>query len=193
MVKSVDQAVMVASDLGYPVVLKIASQDILHKTDIGGVVKVADSKTLREEYRGLLDRMRKAKPTARIDGVYVQKMVQNFDYELILGSKKDRDFGAVILFGMGGIGVELLKDVSIGLPPLNQSLAKRVLEETKIYQALSKGLRNKPPIDLRSLEQVMVRFSNLIVDFPEIAEMDINPLVASEDKLCVLDLANDSR
>lgn len=187
LVKSVDQAVMVASDLGYPVFLKIASQDILHKTDVGGVVKVTDSKILREEYRGLLDRMRKAKPTARIDGVYVQKIVQNFDYELILGSKKDRDFGAVIIFGMGGIGVELLKDVSIGLPPLNQSLAKRVLEETKIFQALSKGLRNKPPIDLRSLEQVMVRFSNLIVDFPEIAEMDINPLVVSEDRLCVLD------
>jgi acetyltransferase len=88
---------------------------------------------------------------------------------------------------MGGIGVELLKDVAIGLPPLNQVLARRVIEETRIYQALSKGLRNKPPVDLRDLEQVMVRFSNMIIDFPEIAEMDMNPLIISNGKLEVLD------
>jgi acetyltransferase len=186
--KSAAQAAMVASDLGYPVVLKIASQDILHKTEIGGVIIGIDSpQILKDEYQGLLERARKATPDARIDGVYVQKMIRNIDYELILGAKKDRDFGAVILFGMGGIGVELLKDVSIGLPPLNQALARRVLEETKIYETLSKGLRNKNPIDLRPLEEIMVRFSNLIVDFPEVAEMDINPLVVSEGRLSVLD------
>jgi acetyltransferase len=186
--KSAEQAAMAASDLGYPVVLKISSRDILHKTDIGGVIVGIDSaQTLKAAYNELMQRAQKAKPDASIDGVYVQKMIRNVDYELILGAKKDRDFGAVILFGMGGIGVELLKDVSIGLPPLNQVLARRVLEETKIYQALSKGLRNKRPIDLRPLEEIMVRFSNLIVDFPEIAEMDINPLVVSGGKLCVLD------
>lgn len=186
--KSAEQASMIASEIGFPVVLKIASQDILHKTDIGGViVGIETPQALKESYRTLIERARKAKPEARIDGVYVQKMVKNVDYELILGSKKDRDFGAVVLFGMGGIGVELLKDVSIGLPPLNQVLARRMMEETKIYQALSKGLRNKPPVDLRLLEQVMVRFSNLIVDFPEIAEMDINPLIVADGKLSVLD------
>ena len=186
--KSVEQASMIASEIGFPVVLKIASQDILHKTDMGGViVGIETPQALRESYKTLIERARKAKPEARIDGVYVQKMVKNVEYELILGSKKDRDFGAVVLFGMGGIGVELLKDVSIGLPPLNQVLARRMMEETKIYQALSKGLRNKPPIDLRPLEEVMVRFSNLIVDFPEIAEMDINPLIVAEGKLSVLD------
>jgi acetyltransferase len=186
--KSVEQAAMVASDIGYPIVMKIASEDILHKTDIGGVITGIDSsEALKDAYKTLLERARKAKPDAKIDGVYVQKMMSNLDYELILGAKKDRDFGSVILFGMGGIGVELLHDVSIGLPPLNQVLARRVLEETKIYQALSRGLRNKPPIDLRLLEEIMVRFSNLIVDFPEIGEMDINPLVVSEGKLCVLD------
>ena len=186
--KSVEQASMIASEIGYPVVLKIASQDVIHKTDVGGVVTGVDSpQTLREQYQTLMDRVRKAKPDARIDGIYVQKMAKQIDYELILGAKKDNDFGAVILFGMGGIGVELLKDVSIGLPPLNQILARRVMEETKIYRALSKGLRNKPPIDMRSLEQVMVRFSNMIVDFPEIAEMDINPLVVSNGGLHVLD------
>jgi len=186
--KSVEQAAMVASDLGYPIVMKISSEDILHKTDIGGVITGIDSsEALKDAYTTILERARKAKPDAKIDGVYVQKMMRNVDYELILGAKKDRDFGSVIVFGMGGIGVELLHDVSIGLPPLNQVLARRVLEETKIYQALSRGLRNKPPIDLRLLEEIMVRFSNLIVDFPEIGEMDINPLVVSEGKLCVLD------
>ena len=186
--KNAEQASMVASGLGYPVVLKIASEDILHKTDVGGVIPGIDSvEALKDAYKALIERARKAKPDAKIDGVYVQKMIPNIDYELILGSKKDRDFGSVILFGMGGIGVELLHDVSIGLPPLNQVLARRVLEETKIYQALSRGLRNKPPIDLRSLEEIMVRFSNLIVDFPEIGEMDINPLLVSEGKLCVAD------
>lgn len=186
--KTSEQAVMVASDLGYPVVLKIASQDILHKTDIGGIVTGIDSaQTLKDAYKTLMERARKAKADARIDGVYVQKMIRNVDYELILGSKKDPDFGSVILFGMGGIGVELLHDFSIGLPPLNQVLAKRIIEETKIYEALSKGLRNKMPIDLRPLEEITVRFSNLIVDFPEIAEIDINPLVVSEGKVLVLD------
>lgn len=185
---SVDQASMFASEIGYPIVLKIASQDILHKTDIGGVIAgIGTPQELKDSYRLLLERAHKAKPDARIDGVYVQKMMKNVDYELILGSKKDRDFGAVILFGMGGIGVELLKDVSIGLPPMNQVLARRLMEETKIYQALSKGLRHNPPIDLRPLEELIVRFSNMIVDFPEIAEMDINPLVVAEGKLSVLD------
>ena len=185
---SVDEASMFASEFGYPVVLKIASQDILHKTDIGGViVGIGTPQELKDSYKLLLERAHKAKPDARIDGVYIQKMMRNVDYELILGSKKDRDFGAVILFGMGGIGVELLKDVSIGLPPMNQVLARRLMEETKIYQALSKGLRHNPPIDLRPLEELIVRFSNMIVDFPEIAEMDINPLVVAEGKLSVLD------
>jgi len=186
--KNVEQASLIASELGYPVVLKIASQDILHKTDMGGVISGIDSaQTLKEKYQLLMDRAKKAKPDARIDGVYVQEMVKSIDYELIVGSKKDRDFGSIILFGMGGIGVELWKDVSIGLPPLNQVLAHRTIEETRIYQALSKGLRNKPPIDVRALEEVMVRFSNIVVDFPEIAEMDINPLVVSEGKLVVVD------
>jgi acetyltransferase len=186
--KSSDQAVMVASGIGFPVAMKIASQDLLHKTDIGGVVVGVNSpQAVRDTYTKIMERARNAKPDARIDGIYVQKMATSIDYELILGAKKDVDFGAVILFGMGGIGVELLKDVAIGLPPLNQVLARRVIEETRIYQALSKGLRNKPPVDLRDLEQVMVRFSNMIIDFPEIAEMDMNPLIISNGKLEVLD------
>jgi acetyltransferase len=186
--RDVDQAVMIATEIGYPVVIKIASEDILHKTDVGGVVtSIMNSDTLREQFKLLLERMKQAKPEAKIDGIYVQKMLKKTDYELILGSKKDRDFGAVILFGSGGIGVELFKDFSVGFPPLNQNLARRILEETRIYQALSKGLRNRPPIDTRSLEEIMVRFSNMIVDLPEISEMDINPLAVSDGKLWALD------
>jgi acetyltransferase len=186
--KSADQAAMIALDIGYPVALKISSEDILHKTDIGGVVTGLDSaQAVKDAYKAIIDRAHKAKPEAKIDGVYVQKMASDIDYELILGAKKDRDFGSVILFGMGGTAVELINDVSIGLAPLNQILAHRVIEETKIYKALSKGLRNKKPVDLRPLEEIMVRFSNLIVDFPEISEMDINPLIASHGEFTVLD------
>jgi acetyltransferase len=186
--KSAEQAATLAIDIGYPVALKVSSQDILHKTDVGGVVTGLDSaQAVKENYKAIVGRAQKANPEARIDGIYVQKMASDIDYEMILGAKKDRAFGAVILFGMGGIGVELLNDVSIGLAPLNQVLATRVMAKTKIYQALTKGLRNKKPVDVRPLEEIMVRFSNLIVDFPEIAEMDINPLVASNDKFTVLD------
>jgi acetyltransferase len=186
--KTVDQAIMTAVEVGYPVVLKIASQDILHKTDFNAVIKGVDSSEgLKTQFQTLLDTVKKAKPDARIDGVYVQKMIKDVDYELILGSKKDHDFGAIILFGLGGIGVELFKDFSIGLPPLNQVLARRIMEETRVYEVLSKGLRNKPPIDVKALDELVVRFSNMIVDFPEIAEVDINPLGVTEGKVSALD------
>ncbi len=188
MSKSADQAAMIALDIGYPVALKISSEDILHKTDIGGVVTRIDSaQAVKDAYKAIIDRAHKAKPEAKIDGIYVQKMASEIDYELILGAKKDKDFGFVILFGMGGTGVELINDVSLGLAPLNQILAHRIMEETKIFKALTKGLRNKKPVDIRPLEEIMVRFSNLIVDFPEIAEMDINPLIASKGEFSVLD------
>ncbi|MEM2866086.1 MAG: acetate--CoA ligase family protein, partial [Candidatus Hadarchaeales archaeon] len=187
LVRDEEEAVVAAARLGYPVVLKVVSPDIVHKTDVGGVVVGIDSEErLRKEYRGLLESVKKAVPQAKIEGVYVQKMIK-FDYELILGARKDRDFGTVILFGQGGIGVEFYKDFSIALPPLNQTLARRLMEETRIYRALSKGFRNKPPVDMKALEEVIVKFSNLVVDFPEFAEIEINPLVASKNEIMALD------
>ena len=135
-----------------------------------------------------MDRVKVLKPGAKIDGVYVQRMVKGVDYELILGSKKDRDFGAVLLFGSGGVGVELFRDFSIGLPPTNQVLARRMMEDTTIYRALHRGLRNKPPANLKSLEEAIVRFSGMITDFPEIAEVDINPLSIVEGKVYAVDV-----
>ena len=135
-----------------------------------------------------MDRVKVLKPGAKIDGVYVQKMVKDVDYELILGSKKDRDFGAVLLFGSGGVGVELFRDFSIGLPPTNQVLARRMMEDTTIYRALAHGLRNKAPANLKALEEVVTRFAGMIIDFPEISEVDINPLSVSEGKVFAVDV-----
>jgi acetyltransferase len=180
-------AAVIARRIGYPVVLKLISPDITHKSDVGGIrVGIRSEDELTAEYAALLQRVREKAPNANVTGVNVQRMVENIDYEIIVGAKKDKDFGTVILFGMGGVGTDIFKDVSVGLPPLNQTLARRLMEETKLYGAL-RGYRGKPPADMRLLEQMLVNFSNLIVDFPEIAEMDINPVAVSEGRPCAID------
>jgi acetyltransferase len=185
---SVEQAASAAVTIGYPVVLKIVSPDIIHKVDAGGVITGVKSEAeLKVAFARLLDGVRETSPQAQIDGVYVQRMMEDVGYELILGSKKDVDFGAVILFGAGGIGVEAYRDFSTKLPPLNQTLARRLIEDTKIWEILKSGLRNRPPADLRLLEEIVVKFSNLVVDFPEIAEIDINPLAVCREGIYALD------
>jgi acetyltransferase len=185
--RTVEEALAAAREIGYPVVLKITSPDIIYRVDVGGIVTGINSdQELKDEYRRLMERVRTMVPDARITGVSVQKMLEMIDYEIILGAKKDSHCGTVILFGMGGVGVEVFRDFSIGLPPLNQTLARRLMEETKVYGML-KGYRGRPPADLRKLEEILVNFSNLIVDFPEIAEMDVNPLAISAGKAYALD------
>ena len=180
-------AVSCANEIGYPIVLKIASPDIVFRQDVGGVVIGIDSdEALKAGYEKLMNRLAERQPGAAIRGVTIQKMIDVIDYELILGAKKDRQFGAAILFGMGGIGVEVFRDFSIGLPPLNQTLARLLMEETKVYQMLQ-GYRGKAPADLRQIEQIIVGFSNLIMDFPEIQAMDINPIAVSNGKAYALD------
>jgi len=181
-----DEAASIAKYIGYPVVLKVVSSDIIYRMDVGGVVTgISSEDELRKEYDRVMERAATYAPTARIEGIVVQKMIEKIDYEIFLGAKKDKDFGSVILLGMGGIGVQIFKDFSIALPPLNQALARRLIEETEVYKMIQ-GYGRKPPADLRQLEQIIVRFSNLIVDFPEIAEMDINPLAISNGKVSVL-------
>ena len=166
--KNVDEAVNYAERIGYPVVLKISSPAIIFRQDVGGVVPgITTPAGLRREYDRLIERVRERHADAPIHGVTIQKMIEIIDYELILGAKKDPDYGAVIVFGMGGIGVEIFQDYAVGLPPLNQALARRLMEDTKVYKMLQ-GYRGKAPADLRQLEQIIVSFSNLIVDFPEI-------------------------
>jgi len=135
--RSADEAVKIAVNIGYPVVLKIASPDISHKSDIRGVViGISSEEKLRVEYEQLISRVKEKLPEARITGVVVQKMIEKVDYEILLGAKRDKDFGSVILFGRGGVDAEIIGDFSIGIPPLNQTLAKIMMEQTKVYKML---------------------------------------------------------
>jgi acetyltransferase len=184
---NVDEAVAFAQEMGFPVVLKILSPQIVHKSDAGGVIlNVNSANEVREAFEVLIQRATAYNPNAQIIGVTVQPMIAKKGYEVIIGGKTDPVFGPVILFGMGGVGVELFKDYSIGLPPLNTTLIHRMMEETKVYQLL-KGYRNAPPVDLKRLDETMLLFSQLLVDFPQIKEIDINPLLINEKEACILD------
>ncbi|MCJ7633185.1 acetate--CoA ligase family protein, partial [Candidatus Bathyarchaeota archaeon] len=162
--KTVDEAAALAAQLGYPVVLKILSPQIVHKTNAGGVVlDITSEAELRKAFDSIMQRAKEYDSKAEIQGVTVQSMIKRKGYEVILGAKTDALFGPVILFGMGGVSVELFRDVAIGLPPLNQTLARRIMEETKVYQLL-KGYRNAPPANIKLLEEILVQFSQLLVD-----------------------------
>jgi acetyltransferase len=179
------EAVRLSAELGRPVVLKLYSEVITHKTDVGGVKLNLQTETeIREAYRAIQAAV-EDKPDAFL-GVAVEPMVGGDGYELILGSSIDAQFGPVLLFGSGGQLVEVMKDYCLGLPPLNSTLARRIMEKTHVYSAL-KGVRGRPPVDLERLEKVLVQFSLLIAEHPWIKEIDVNPLVASTDQLLALD------
>ncbi len=185
--RSVDEAATIASQLGYPIVIKILSPQIVHKTEAGGVIlDINNENELREAYDRIMRKAKEYNSNADILGVTVQRMIKQKGYEVIIGSKTDPLFGPVILFGMGGIGVELFKDFSIGLPPLNQTLVRRIMEETKVYQLL-RGYRNVPPANIKLLEEIMVLFSQMLVDFPQLKEVDINPLFINEKEAFAFD------
>ncbi|MGQ9726867.1 MAG: GNAT family N-acetyltransferase, partial [Candidatus Bathycorpusculaceae bacterium] len=185
--KTPDEAAAIAMQIGYPVVLKILSPQIIHKTEAGGVILDINSEDeLREAFECVMKNAKKYNPNAEILGVTVQQMIKKRGYEIIIGAKTDPLFGPVILFGMGGIGVELFKDFSVGLPPLNQTLVRMLMEETKVYQLL-KGYRNMPPANLKLLEELIVRFSQLLIDFPQLKEVDINPLIIDENDAAIID------
>ncbi len=185
-VTSADDAVSFAEEIGFPVVMKIASFDILHKTDVGGVIlDVHDAGEVRKVYDKILKQVKQKRPDARIDGILVERMVKP-KMELFLGAKKDDLFGPVILFGSGGIGVEVFKDYSIALPPLNMALSRRLIEKTKIFKLLE-GYRNIPAVDLEDLQFDIYKFSYLLMDFPQIKEIDINPFSVDHLGRVVLD------
>ncbi|MCW3984178.1 MAG: GNAT family N-acetyltransferase [Candidatus Bathyarchaeota archaeon] len=184
---TVDEAVALATEMGFPVVLKILSPQIIHKSDAGGVIlNVNSAREVREAFELLIQRATAYNPHAQIIGVTVQPMIEKKGHEIILGGKTDPVFGPVILFGMGGVGVELFKDVSIGLPPLNTTLIRRMMEETKVYRLL-KGYRGSTPVDLKRLDETVLLFSQLLVDFPQIKEIDINPLLINDKEASILD------
>lgn len=182
-----EAAVAEADALGYPVVLKLHSFTITHKTDVGGVrLNLADADAVRAAFRAIRTRLEELGQSRGFDGVTVQPMVRLEGYELIIGSSLDAQFGPVLLFGSGGQLVEVFKDRALGLPPLNTTLARRLMEQTRIHEALH-GVRGRKPVDLRALERLLVRFSQLVVEQRFIKEVDINPLLASPERLLALD------
>ena len=182
-----EQAVALATEMGYPVVLKLLSNTIAHKTDVDGVrLNLQNAEQVRGAYRAIQTSVAEKAGAEHFAGVTVQPMVRRDGYELILGSSVDAQFGPVILFGSGGVMVEVYRDRALGLPPLNTTLAQRMMEHTRIFAALQ-GVRGRKPVNLVALEGLLVRFSQLVVEQPWIKEIDINPLLATSDHLLALD------
>jgi acetyltransferase len=185
--KAVEDAVKAADAIGYPVVLKLHSETITHKTDVGGVqLNLADAAAVQKAYLDIQNSVTQKVGAEHFLGVTVQPMAKVEGYELILGSSIDPQFGPVLLFGLGGQLVEVFKDRALGLPPLTTTRARRMMERTKIYTAL-KGVRGRDPVDLPGLERLLVRFAQLVTEQRWVKELDINPLIASPEKLIALD------
>ena len=182
------QAVSAAEEIGYPVVMKIDSKQITHKTDAGGVIlSIYSAEEAKKAYTRILENAKAYKADAVINGVAVMPMITDRGFELLLGSKRDEVFGQVLVFGAGGTLVEVLKDSNIGLPPLTQTLATRMMEETKSYKLLKEGSRDRLPANLKEIEKAIINFSHLITDFPQIVEVDINPLLTTPKGVIALD------
>jgi acetyltransferase len=184
---SEEDAVKAAKAIGYPVVLKLHSYTITHKTDVGGVIlNLPDADSVRRAFTQIRESVEAKAGLGHFEGVTVQPFAKQEGYELILGSSLDPQFGPVLLFGTGGQLVEVFEDRSLALPPLNTTLARRMMEQTRIYKAL-KGVRGRKSVDLPALEELMVRFSDLVIENPAIMEIDINPVLASPERLLALD------
>ncbi|MGA2511580.1 MAG: bifunctional acetate--CoA ligase family protein/GNAT family N-acetyltransferase [Candidatus Acidiferrales bacterium] len=185
--RSGQEASVMANALGFPVVLKVHSETITHKTDVGGVkLNLSDEDSVRQAFQAIQTSVTVKAGAASFLGVTVQPMVRSEGYELILGSSVDAQFGPVLLFGSGGQLVEVYRDRALALPPLNTTLAQRLMEQTRIFGAL-KGVRGRAAVDVVAVEQVLVRFSQLVVEQRRIKEIDINPLLASPERLLALD------
>jgi acetyltransferase len=185
--KSESEAVRLAEKIGFPVVLKLYSETITHKTDVGGVqLNLRTANAVKTAWKTIAEGVRLKAGAEHFLGVTVQPMISLDGYELIIGSSIDPQFGPVLLFGTGGQLVEVFKDRALALPPLNSTLARRLIEQTQIYSAL-KGVRGRAPVPLAALEELLVRFSQLVVELPWISEIDINPLLASSERLLALD------
>jgi acetyl-CoA synthetase (ADP-forming) len=177
--KTSDEAVKFAEEIGYPVVLKIVSPDVLHKFDVGGVVlNLKSQRDVRKAYGQILDNVKKKVPNARIVGILVQEMAPS-STEVIVGATKDPQFGPAVMFGLGGIFVEVLKDVAFRIAPLSEEEAKEMITEVKGYPLL-RGFRGQPPADIDALIKILVNTSKLVMEHLEIKELDLNPIMVYE-------------
>ncbi|HID85810.1 MAG TPA: CoA-binding protein, partial [Anaerolineae bacterium] len=185
--RTADEAVALAEEIGYPVALKIASPDILHKTDIGGVrLNLGNAEAVRDAFDLMTYRASRYMPEAEVWGALVQEMVPP-GREVIVGMSSDPQFGPLLMFGMGGIYVEVLRDVSFRLAPVSRREARAMIEEVRSYPLL-RGVRGERPSDLEAITETILRVSQLVTDFPEIVEMDINPLMVHEKGAVAIDV-----
>ena len=174
-----DEAIKFAEGMGYPVVLKIVSPDIIHKFDIGGVaLNLKNSSEVKKGYENILMNVKRHKPNAKIVGVLVQEMAPQ-STEVIVGAIKDPQFGPALMFGLGGIFVEVLKDVTFRIAPITESDAREMITEVKAYPVL-KGYRGQPPVDLNAIVNILLNTSKLVMDHLEIKELDLNPILVYE-------------
>ncbi len=179
LVKTEQEMISKANEIGYPCVLKVVSADIVHKTDVGGVITdISNEEELKQKFSEMQTNINKAKPDAKIEGYLIQKMAYK-GVETIMGIKKDPQFGSLIMFGMGGIYVEVLRDVSFRICPIRELAALHMIQDIKGFKIL-KGFRGKGPADISAVEESLQRLSQLAMDFPEFAEIDINPYVVFE-------------
>ena len=175
--RTLKEAVLLSQKMGFPVALKIASPEIVHKSDSGGVrLSLNNTSEVRAAYREIMDGVQKKNPSASIQGVSVQKMAKP-GTEVIVGTSKDPQFGPVIMFGLGGIFVEVLKDVSFRIIPLGQKDALEMIEEIKGYPLLQ-GYRGKESVDIPALTEIILKISRVMEEHPEIKELEINPIIA---------------
>ena len=177
--KNEAETVKFAEEIGYPVVLKIVSPDIIHKSDVGGViVNLKDAKDVRNAYKQILESIKKHKAGAKIVGVLVQEMAPS-STEVIVGAIKDPQFGPALMFGLGGIFVEVLKDVTFRVAPITVDEAREMITEVKAYPLL-KGYRNQPPADIEAIVKILLNTSRLVMEHQEIKELDLNPIMVYE-------------
>ena len=177
--KNEAEAVKFSKELGYPVVLKVVSPDVIHKSDVGGViVNLKTTEDVKNAYKQILENVKKHKPKAKIVGVLIQEMAPS-STEVIVGAIKDPQFGPALMFGLGGIFVEVLKDVTFRVAPVTEDEAREMITEVKAYPLL-KGYRNLPPADIETIVKIIQNTSRLVMEHQEIKELDLNPIMVYE-------------
>jgi len=181
-----DDAVKSAEKIGFPVVLKVYSPEVIHKSDVGGVIIGLETVSeVREAFRKIIENVSLKKPEAKVLGVLVQEMIPK-GYEVIVGAIRDAQFGPVVMFGLGGVFTEVLKDVSFKLAPLSKKEALQMIKETKGFKILE-GFRGEEPADLEALAGVIIKVGRIITDLHEVTEIDINPLIVHDRGLIAVD------
>ncbi len=183
--KSKKEAIVFAEKIGYPVVLKVSSPEILHKTEIEGIkTNIFNKKNLEKTWDKILSEVKKKKPLAKIEGILVQKQLKG--REVVIGMKRDRQFGPVLMFGLGGIFTEVLEDVAFKIAPVSESDAMKMIKEIKGYKVLT-AFRGQKPVNLKAIVKIIVSLSRLSLEKEEIKEIDLNPIIVNEKRALIVD------